>query len=232
MITEKVTVTKNFPVRPVCLINESLYRSIKNCLTQAGRPIALSTQDLAYICSPTAGPSLRVASTMSVGYGMQPFLRSKVIIMHHSTNLITEHVDLPEVIKRGVKVGYTPDVLTGAGTSISRCFLIFTLTVHHSRRPFRHARSHGWTKWRRSYHICSTEQSNVLPLLTSIHILIRSDPIVAVLQLGPLCILRPTAQLFPDQSKTDSRLPRLRAHLTSHIGAARALRDHLLHLQL
>ena len=71
-----------------------------------------------------------------------------------------------------------------------------------------------------------------LPLLTYIHILIRSDLTVAILQLGPLRILRPTAQLFHDQSKTDSRISWIRAHLTSHIGTARALRDHLLHLQL
>ncbi|EIN09053.1 hypothetical protein PUNSTDRAFT_102598 [Punctularia strigosozonata HHB-11173 SS5] len=40
-----------------------------------------------------AGPSLKVASTMSVGY---------------------EHVDLPVVAKAGVRIGYTPDVLTDA----------------------------------------------------------------------------------------------------------------------
>ncbi|KAF8875238.1 hypothetical protein BD779DRAFT_1629953 [Infundibulicybe gibba] len=40
-----------------------------------------------------AGPSLRVVSTMSVGY---------------------EHVDLPELAKRKIRLGYTPDVLTDA----------------------------------------------------------------------------------------------------------------------
>ena len=41
-----------------------------------------------------AGPSLKAVSTMSVGY---------------------EHVDIPALGKRGVRLGYTPDVLTDAG---------------------------------------------------------------------------------------------------------------------
>ncbi|KAJ7077182.1 D-isomer specific 2-hydroxyacid dehydrogenase [Mycena epipterygia] len=45
-----------------------------------------------------AGPSLRVVSTMSVGY---------------------EHVDLPLVLQRNIRVGYTPDVLTEAVADLS-----------------------------------------------------------------------------------------------------------------
>ncbi|KAH7921567.1 hypothetical protein BV22DRAFT_1049529 [Leucogyrophana mollusca] len=45
-----------------------------------------------------AGPSLRVVSTMSVGY---------------------EHVDLKAAAQRGLKVGYTPDVLTDAVADLS-----------------------------------------------------------------------------------------------------------------
>ncbi|KIJ63191.1 hypothetical protein HYDPIDRAFT_93062 [Hydnomerulius pinastri MD-312] len=45
-----------------------------------------------------AGPSLRVVSTMSVGY---------------------EHVDLAAAAQRGLKVGYTPDVLTDAVADLS-----------------------------------------------------------------------------------------------------------------
>lgn len=41
-----------------------------------------------------AGPGLRVVSTMSVGY---------------------EHLDIPLLTSRGIKIGYTPDVLTDAG---------------------------------------------------------------------------------------------------------------------
>ncbi|TFK64593.1 D-isomer specific 2-hydroxyacid dehydrogenase [Pluteus cervinus] len=45
-----------------------------------------------------AGPNLRAVSTMSVGH---------------------EHIDKVEVTKRGIKVGYTPDVLTDAVADIS-----------------------------------------------------------------------------------------------------------------
>ncbi|EKM56475.1 uncharacterized protein PHACADRAFT_253620 [Phanerochaete carnosa HHB-10118-sp] len=46
----------------------------------------------------TAGPSLRVISTMSVGY---------------------EHIDLQLAAQRNIKIGYTPDVLTDAVADIS-----------------------------------------------------------------------------------------------------------------
>ncbi|KAI8986685.1 hypothetical protein BD414DRAFT_416271 [Trametes punicea] len=45
-----------------------------------------------------AGPNLRVVSTMSVGY---------------------EHIDVPELAKRGLKLGYTPDILTDAVADLS-----------------------------------------------------------------------------------------------------------------
>ncbi|KDQ60059.1 hypothetical protein JAAARDRAFT_32437 [Jaapia argillacea MUCL 33604] len=45
-----------------------------------------------------AGPSLKVVSTMSVGY---------------------EHIDLPVLAKAGVRLGYTPDVLTDAVADLS-----------------------------------------------------------------------------------------------------------------
>ncbi|KZV76570.1 hypothetical protein PENSPDRAFT_673277 [Peniophora sp. CONT] len=45
-----------------------------------------------------AGPGLKVVSTMSVGY---------------------DHISLPSLDKRGVKLGYTPDVLTDAVADIS-----------------------------------------------------------------------------------------------------------------
>ncbi|KAF9059326.1 hypothetical protein BDP27DRAFT_1341672 [Rhodocollybia butyracea] len=45
-----------------------------------------------------AGPSLKVVSTMSVGY---------------------EHIHVPELVKRNIRIGYTPDVLTDAVADIS-----------------------------------------------------------------------------------------------------------------
>ncbi|KZT00657.1 uncharacterized protein LAESUDRAFT_665594 [Laetiporus sulphureus 93-53] len=46
----------------------------------------------------TAGPSLRVVSTMSVGY---------------------EHIDVQQLSQRGIKLGYTPDILTEAVADLS-----------------------------------------------------------------------------------------------------------------
>jgi len=46
----------------------------------------------------TAGPNLRIVSTMSVGY---------------------EHVDIKQLAERGIKLGYTPDILTDAVADLS-----------------------------------------------------------------------------------------------------------------
>lgn len=40
-----------------------------------------------------------------------------------------EHVDLSAISQRGVKLGYTPDVLTDAGTLTTLYFIINTLTT-------------------------------------------------------------------------------------------------------
>ena len=58
-----------------------------------------------------AGPSLRVISTMSVGYGAS----GRHTLQNSPLSLVAEHVDLSAISQRGVKLGYTPDVLTDAG---------------------------------------------------------------------------------------------------------------------
>ncbi|KOB77247.1 Glyoxylate reductase/hydroxypyruvate reductase [Operophtera brumata] len=55
-----------------------------------------------------AGPSLKVVSTISVG---------------------VDHIDVPECRKRGIRIGYTPDVLTDATADLTE------------------ARSGGWVSW-------------------------------------------------------------------------------------
>lgn len=45
-----------------------------------------------------AGPGLKVVATISVGY---------------------DHIDVPECRKRGIKIGYTPDVLTDATAELT-----------------------------------------------------------------------------------------------------------------
>lgn len=71
-----------------------------------------------------AGPNLKVVATMSVGY---------------------DHLQLPELAKRGIKVGYTPDTLTDATAELTVALLLAT-----SRRLFeanRAAKNGGWRAW-------------------------------------------------------------------------------------
>ncbi|KGL81467.1 Glyoxylate reductase/hydroxypyruvate reductase, partial [Tinamus guttatus] len=72
-----------------------------------------------------AGPTLRVVSTMSVGY---------------------DHISLEELKKRGIRLGYTPDVLTEAAAELTVALLLAT-----SRRLLEavdEAKSGGWGSWK------------------------------------------------------------------------------------
>ncbi|KAK0452098.1 uncharacterized protein EV420DRAFT_691761 [Desarmillaria tabescens] len=62
-----------------------------------------------------AGTSLRVVSTMSVGYGALFIPPSRYTIQQSPA----EHIDLTELTNRGVKLGYTPDVLTDAVADVT-----------------------------------------------------------------------------------------------------------------
>lgn len=71
-----------------------------------------------------AGPSLKVIATMSVGY---------------------DHIDVGECKKRGIKIGYTPDVLTDATAELTLALLLST-----SRRlpeAQYEAKTGGWVSW-------------------------------------------------------------------------------------
>ena len=58
----------------------------------------------------------------------------------------TDHVDLPELVKRDIKIGYTPDVLTAAG-KYRFSFAVNDMSVSSlSRRFIRHAGSDGREK--------------------------------------------------------------------------------------
>uniref|UniRef100_A0A2A4JFD3 Glyoxylate reductase/hydroxypyruvate reductase n=1 Tax=Heliothis virescens TaxID=7102 RepID=A0A2A4JFD3_HELVI len=72
----------------------------------------------------SAGPGLKVVGTISVGH---------------------DHIDVPECKKRGIKIGYTPDVLTDATAELTVALLLST-----SRRlpeAQHEARSGGWKSW-------------------------------------------------------------------------------------
>ncbi|XP_068081191.1 glyoxylate reductase/hydroxypyruvate reductase isoform X2 [Anabrus simplex] len=72
----------------------------------------------------SAGPTLKVIGTMSVGY---------------------DHIDVDEVKRRGIKLGYTPEVLTDAVAELTISLLLAT-----SRRLFeahQEILSGGWGSW-------------------------------------------------------------------------------------
>ncbi|XP_076848604.1 glyoxylate reductase/hydroxypyruvate reductase [Brachyhypopomus gauderio] len=83
-----------------------------------------------------AGPNLKVISTMSVGF---------------------DHLSLDELKKRGIRVGYTPDVLTDAVAELTVALLLAT-----SRRLIEathEAKTGGWGTWRTQW-LCGYELAN------------------------------------------------------------------------
>ncbi|XP_060093005.1 glyoxylate reductase/hydroxypyruvate reductase [Heteronotia binoei] len=72
-----------------------------------------------------AGPTLKVISTLSVGY---------------------DHLAIDEIKKRGIRVGYTPDILTDATAELTVALLLAT-----SRRlpeSVEEVKNGGWTTWK------------------------------------------------------------------------------------
>ncbi|GAA6090019.1 glyoxylate reductase/hydroxypyruvate reductase b [Tachysurus ichikawai] len=83
-----------------------------------------------------AGPNLKVVSTMSVGF---------------------DHLSLDELKKRGIRVGYTPEVLTDAVAELTVALLLAT-----SRRLIEathEAKTGGWGTWRTLW-LCGYELAN------------------------------------------------------------------------
>ncbi|XP_019732026.1 glyoxylate reductase/hydroxypyruvate reductase [Hippocampus comes] len=83
-----------------------------------------------------AGPNLKVLSTMSVGF---------------------DHLSLEELKRRGIRVGYTPDVLTDAVAELTVALLLAT-----SRRLIEathEAKTGGWGTWRTLW-LCGHELAN------------------------------------------------------------------------
>ncbi|XP_077381170.1 glyoxylate reductase/hydroxypyruvate reductase [Festucalex cinctus] len=83
-----------------------------------------------------AGPNLKILSTMSVGF---------------------DHLSLEELKRRGIRVGYTPDVLTDAVAELTVALLLAT-----SRRLIEatgEAKTGGWGTWRTLW-LCGYELAN------------------------------------------------------------------------
>ncbi|XP_067885019.1 glyoxylate reductase/hydroxypyruvate reductase-like [Heterodontus francisci] len=72
-----------------------------------------------------AGPNLKVISTMSVGF---------------------DHLSLKEIKKRGIRVGYTPDVLTNATAELTVALLL--ATARRLMEAVAEAKNGGWGTWK------------------------------------------------------------------------------------
>lgn len=71
-----------------------------------------------------AGPDLKVISTLSVGF---------------------DHLAMDEIKKRGIRVGYTPDVLTEATAELSVALLL--TTCRRLPEAIQEVKSGGWKSW-------------------------------------------------------------------------------------
>ncbi|XP_072520056.1 glyoxylate reductase/hydroxypyruvate reductase isoform X2 [Salminus brasiliensis] len=72
-----------------------------------------------------AGPSLKVISTLSVGF---------------------DHLAIDEIKKRGIRVGYTPDVLTDATAELTVALLL--ATARRLPEGIQEVKSGGWSTWK------------------------------------------------------------------------------------
>ncbi|XP_076877127.1 glyoxylate reductase/hydroxypyruvate reductase [Brachyhypopomus gauderio] len=72
-----------------------------------------------------AGPQLKVISTLSVGF---------------------DHLAIDEIQKRGIRVGYTPDVLTDATAELTVALLL--ATARRLPEGIQEVKSGGWSSWK------------------------------------------------------------------------------------
>ncbi|KAF5370383.1 hypothetical protein D9758_006901 [Tetrapyrgos nigripes] len=91
-----------------------------------------------------AGPSLKVVSTMSVGY---------------------EHVSLPDLAKHGVKLGYTPDVLTDAVADI--CVMLALMAGRNAGEGLSLVKQGKWPTWS-PFVMCGPQTSTVNSSLSTL----------------------------------------------------------------
>ncbi|XP_063311397.1 glyoxylate reductase/hydroxypyruvate reductase [Pelobates fuscus] len=84
----------------------------------------------------TAGPNLKVISTLSVGF---------------------DHLSLDEIKKRGIRVGYTPDVLTDATAELTVALLL--ATCRRLPEAIEEVKNGGWKSWTPMW-MCGSGLSN------------------------------------------------------------------------
>lgn len=118
----------------------------------------------------TAGANLKVVSTLSVGYGERAHVLPWVKIFCLEKQ--TDHVDLAGLAKRGVKLGYTPDILSDAGGCTHYTPFCEPRKGHwqiplelipglDSGRPFCYVGANGWPEWWEGVSACEERRGTV-----------------------------------------------------------------------
>ncbi|KAJ0050945.1 hypothetical protein NL108_009940, partial [Boleophthalmus pectinirostris] len=122
----------------LCVLTEKIDAELLDAAGQwkTVRNIDGRNLNIPMLCCSSAGPNLKVLSTMSVGF---------------------DHLNLEELKKRGIRVGYTPEVLTDAVAELTVALLLAT-----SRRLIEaahEAKTGGWGTWRTLW-LCGYELAN------------------------------------------------------------------------
>ncbi|NWU87212.1 GRHPR reductase, partial [Onychorhynchus coronatus] len=114
----------------LCLLSDRIDREVLDAAGGCGTPFPLPpssgpSAQARQRCSCLTGPGLKVISTMSVGF---------------------DHLALDEIKKRGIRVGYTPDVLTDATAELSVALLLSA--CRRLPEAAEQVKSGGWTTWK------------------------------------------------------------------------------------
>ncbi|XP_077389163.1 glyoxylate reductase/hydroxypyruvate reductase [Festucalex cinctus] len=134
----KVFVTRQLPPEGMKILTTSGVCEV--CLWDSGGPVprkellkgvqgahgllCLLTDKIDADVLDAAGPNLKVISTFSVGY---------------------DHLALDEIKKRGIRVGYTPDVLTDATAELTIALLL--ATARRLPEAAEEVKNGGWSSW-------------------------------------------------------------------------------------
>ncbi|ELK12999.1 glyoxylate reductase/hydroxypyruvate reductase isoform X2 [Pteropus alecto] len=101
------------------------YKDLERGLTGAHGLLCLLSDCVDKKLLDTAGANLKVISTLSVG---------------------VDHLALDEIKKRGIRVGYTPDVLTDATAELAVSLLL--TTCRRLPEAIEEVKNGGWTSWK------------------------------------------------------------------------------------
>uniref|UniRef100_A0A8C3RZS7 Glyoxylate reductase/hydroxypyruvate reductase n=1 Tax=Chelydra serpentina TaxID=8475 RepID=A0A8C3RZS7_CHESE len=102
----------------LCVLSDQIDKEVLDAAVDVTRCLVKKS-------SPTEGSNLKIISTLSVG---------------------VDHLALEEIKKRGIRVGYTPDILTDATAELSVALLL--ATCRRLPESVEEVKNGGWTTWK------------------------------------------------------------------------------------